>query len=128
MGVNHDMQTCEMQYFLYLQNFSWYKMNYLKKLGGRGQSDKGQDNSLGLTHLRKLFAEFRHPTRRATQEEQEYKLYNMIPLFCKVWSLAILTELSLFFKGKVCLLLICCYLNLCVIDKNLHVKSVWAKI
>ena len=96
MGVNHDVQTCEMQYILYLQNFSWHKMNYLKKLGGRGQSDKGQDNSLGLTHLRKLFAEFRHPTRRATQEEQEYKLYNMIPLFCKVRSIATLTLLSLY--------------------------------
>lgn len=42
------------------------------------------DMSLGLNHLRKLFAEFRHPNRRASQDEQEEKLYTMIPLFCKV--------------------------------------------
>jgi hypothetical protein len=42
------------------------------------------DMSLGLNHLRKLFAEFRHPNRKASQEEQEEKLYTMIPLFCKV--------------------------------------------
>lgn len=60
-------------------------MNYIKKLGTMGRSSADQrDHALGLTHLRKLFAEFRHPTRKATQEEQEYKLYNMIPLFVKV--------------------------------------------
>lgn len=63
-------------------------MNYIKKLGTMGRSSADQrDHALGLTHLRKLFAEFRHPTRKATQEEQEYKLYNMIPLFVKVPSL-----------------------------------------
>lgn len=62
------------------------KMNYIKKLGTMGRSSADQrDHALGLTHLRKLFAEFRHPTRKATQEEQEYKLYNMIPLFVKVF-------------------------------------------
>ena len=43
------------------------------------------DMSLGLNHLRKLFAEFRHPNRKASQEEQEEKLYTMIPLFCKTF-------------------------------------------
>ncbi|XP_056017801.1 WD repeat and FYVE domain-containing protein 3-like isoform X2 [Ostrea edulis] len=61
-------------------------MNYIKKLGaGMRPSADQKDYVLGLTHLRKLFAEFRHPTRKATQEEQEYKLYNMIPLFVKVF-------------------------------------------
>lgn len=45
------------------------------------------DMSLGLHHLRKLFAEFRHPSRKASQDEQEEKLYTMIPLFCKVLTL-----------------------------------------
>ncbi|KAK3103345.1 hypothetical protein FSP39_018631 [Pinctada imbricata] len=72
-------------------------MNYLKRLGGRSQPEpahKSQDHSLGLTHLRKLFAEFRHPSRRATQEEQEDKLYNMIPLFCKVFGEVQSTEMT----------------------------------
>ncbi|XP_061175428.1 WD repeat and FYVE domain-containing protein 3-like isoform X2 [Saccostrea echinata] len=61
-------------------------MNYIKKIGaGMRPSADQKDRVLGLTHLRKLFAEFRHPTRKATQEEQEYKLYNMIPLFVKVF-------------------------------------------
>ena len=43
-----------------------------------------QDNTLGLMHLRKLFAEFKHPAASASQKELEDKLYNMLPLFCKV--------------------------------------------
>jgi len=49
-----------------------------------GTKSKPQDSSLALTHLRKLFGEFRHPSKKATQEEQESKLYSMIPVFCKV--------------------------------------------
>ena len=47
-------------------------------------AQKPQDNALGLMHLRKLFAEFRHPSPTSTQKDQEDKLYNMLPLFCKV--------------------------------------------
>ena len=47
-------------------------------------SKPAQDNALGLMHLRKLFAEFRHPSPTSTQKDQEDKLYNMLPLFCKV--------------------------------------------
>lgn len=55
--------------------------NFIKKMmPGKHHTDM----SLGLNHLRKLFAEFRHPNRRASQDEQEEKLYTMIPLFCKV--------------------------------------------
>ncbi|XP_052069301.1 WD repeat and FYVE domain-containing protein 3-like isoform X1 [Mytilus californianus] len=55
--------------------------NFLKKM----MPGKHTDMSLGLNHLRKLFAEFRHPNRRASQDEQEEKLYTMIPLFCKTF-------------------------------------------
>ncbi|XP_050392525.2 WD repeat and FYVE domain-containing protein 3 [Patella vulgata] len=65
-------------------------MSFMKKLiGTKGSSDPNKsntpDNSLGLMHLRKLFAEFRHPSAKATQKDQEDKLYNMLPLFCKVF-------------------------------------------
>ena len=44
-----------------------------------------QDNALGLMHLRKLFSEFRQPASAgAGQHELEDRLYNMLPLFCKV--------------------------------------------
>ena len=65
-------------------------MSFMKKMlpprpgppvEGPGQTP---DTTLGLMHLRKLFAEFRHPTTKVTQKEQEDKLYNMLPLFCKV--------------------------------------------
>ena len=55
--------------------------NFIKKIIPGKQTS---DMNLGLNHLRRLFAEFRHPNRRASQEEQEEKLYTMIPLFCKV--------------------------------------------
>ena len=42
-----------------------------------------QDNTLGLMHLRKLFADFRQ-TQNCNQKELEGKLYCMLPLFCKV--------------------------------------------
>ncbi|KAJ8318937.1 hypothetical protein KUTeg_004028 [Tegillarca granosa] len=65
-------------------------MSFMKKLYGHYQNapdppKKSQDNILGLTHLRKLFAEFRHPSKKPSPKEQEDKLYNMIPLFCKVF-------------------------------------------
>jgi len=65
-------------------------MSFMKKLVGlKSVSDPArqshvQDNALGLMHLRKLFAEFRHPAPKATQKDQEDKLYTMLPLFCKV--------------------------------------------
>lgn len=72
-----------------------YVMDVMRKLmahgggprGGRGGSDAGsqvQDNSLGLMHLRKLFAELKQPPSGTTQTELENMLYNMLPLFCKV--------------------------------------------
>ncbi|XP_023930684.1 WD repeat and FYVE domain-containing protein 3 [Lingula anatina] len=66
-------------------------MNLMRKLVGQSArpgmevSQSNSDNSLGLTHLRKLFAEFRHPSTSYTSKDQEEKLYNMLPLFCKVF-------------------------------------------
>ena len=64
-------------------------MNFMRKVVGGNRSlavETGQhqpDNTLGLMHLRKLFADFRQ-TQNATQKELEEKLYCMLPLFCKV--------------------------------------------
>ena len=55
--------------------------------GGGASSDpahKAPDTSLGLMHLRKLFADFKHPVSDSTQRDQEDKLYKMLPIFCKV--------------------------------------------
>ena len=56
--------------------------------GGADSLQQSQDNTLGLMHLRKLFGEFRHPLPGASQKELEDKLYNMLPLFCKVNTVA----------------------------------------
>ena len=64
------------------------KLNLLSPQRGASnageQSQKPQDNMLALTHLKRLFGEFKTHSRKVTQEEQESKLYSMIPLFCKV--------------------------------------------
>lgn len=39
---------------------------------------------LGLMHLKKLFSEYTHPTHPLSDVEKDDKLYNMLPLFCKV--------------------------------------------
>lgn len=69
-------------------------MNIMRKLwvsggggGGGGSSGSsgspaangGQSISLGLMHLRKLFGEWAHAP-------SDDKIYNMLPLFCKVRS------------------------------------------
>lgn len=71
-------------------------MNLMRKLlvghQGRGDSaaaaeegpQSSQHTALGLMHLHKLFAELTHPAHPLTQQEQEQRLYNMLPLFCKV--------------------------------------------
>ena len=63
-------------------------MNLVRKFVSTNASDTGGgssgDNALSLTHLKKLFAEFKQPANNATVESQEKKFYNMLPLFCKV--------------------------------------------
>ncbi|XP_029841953.2 WD repeat and FYVE domain-containing protein 3 [Ixodes scapularis] len=70
-------------------------MNIMRKLlvghQGRGGAapeegaQSSQHTALGLMHLHKLFAELTHPAHPLTQQEQEQRLYNMLPLFCKVF-------------------------------------------
>lgn len=69
-------------------------MNIMRKLRGAGgvnaaaaqdeANSNPQHTALGLMHLKKLFSEFTHPTQPLTDKERDDKLYNMLPLFCKV--------------------------------------------
>ncbi|XP_034186854.1 WD repeat and FYVE domain containing 3 bchs isoform X3 [Osmia lignaria lignaria] len=77
-------------------------MNIMRKLrggtsvGGMGSSSTGslddctggtnpQHTALGLMHLKKLFSEYTHPPHPLSDAERDDKLYNMLPLFCKVF-------------------------------------------
>lgn len=71
----------------------WATMNLMRKLRGASSSassDAGEATGasshvqLGLMHLKKLFAEYTHPPQPLTDAEKDDKLYNMLPLFCKV--------------------------------------------
>lgn len=76
-------------------------MNIMRKLrgsnsvvgggsGGSGSIDDSaaganpQHTALGLMHLKKLFSEYTHPPHPLSEAEKDDKLYNMLPLFCKV--------------------------------------------
>lgn len=66
-------------------------MNIMRKLrsgsGGGGappSDDSSQHSALGVMHLKKLFAEFTHSVNHLNDKEKDDKLYNMLPLFCKV--------------------------------------------
>lgn len=72
-------------------------MNIMRKLRGSGGggavgngagSDDSNANSqhaaLGLMHLKKLFSEYTHSSQTMSEKEKDDKLYNMLPLFCKV--------------------------------------------
>lgn len=47
-------------------------------------TENAQHNQLGLMHLKKLFNEYTHPKEPLSESERDFKLYNMLPLFCKV--------------------------------------------
>lgn len=52
-----------------------------------GHTDSPPDSphtQLGLMHLKKLFNEYTHPKEPLNETERDFKLYNMLPLFCKV--------------------------------------------
>lgn len=68
-------------------------MNLMRKLRGATSSASTEPEGgpggashvqLGLMHLKKLFAEYTHPPQPLTEAEKDDKLYNMLPLFCKV--------------------------------------------
>ncbi|KAK9687946.1 hypothetical protein QE152_g35888 [Popillia japonica] len=74
-------------------------MNIVRKLrGGMSNSSTTSNNTdipenlpgsshtqLGLMHLKKLFSEYTHPIHPLSDIERDDKLYNMLPLFCKVF-------------------------------------------
>ncbi|XP_014261988.1 WD repeat and FYVE domain-containing protein 3 isoform X2 [Cimex lectularius] len=71
-------------------------MNIMRKLRGSaanvvntGAIDENNANTqhaaLGLMHLKKLFSEYTHPPQPLSEKEKDDKLYNMLPLFCKVF-------------------------------------------
>jgi hypothetical protein len=69
-------------------------MNIVRKFRAGGAStpsamqDEANSNpqhtALGLMHLKKLFSEYSHPSHPLSEKERDDKLYNMLPLFCKV--------------------------------------------
>ena len=61
-------------------------MNLMRKLMGTGHNltTSQSDPTLGIVHLKKMFEEFRTCSTSASQSAQEKKLYNMLPLFCRV--------------------------------------------
>ncbi|XP_066149954.1 WD repeat and FYVE domain-containing protein 3 [Euwallacea fornicatus] len=70
-------------------------MNIMRKLRNAGGStpasssesaaDSSTHTQLGLMHLKKLFLEYMHHSQPLTEQEKDDKLYNMLPLFCKVF-------------------------------------------
>lgn len=52
---------------------------------GSGIPPESPHTQLGLMHLKKLFAEYTaHLKETCNEAERDAKLYNMLPLFCKV--------------------------------------------
>ncbi|XP_059046581.1 WD repeat and FYVE domain-containing protein 3 [Achroia grisella] len=78
-------------------------MNLMRKLRGASASASSEaaeapssssHMQLGLMHLKKLFAEYTHPPQPLTEAEKDDKLYNMLPLFCKVFGTSPSSEMN----------------------------------
>lgn len=61
---------------------------YADDVASEEQEDAASEQhlALGLMHLKKLFSEYSYPSHPLSDTEKEDKLYNMLPLFCKVSS------------------------------------------
>lgn len=53
--------------------------------GNTTNMEQQQHLALGLMHLKKLCSELLYPAHPLSEDEREDKLYNMLPLFCKVF-------------------------------------------
>ena len=62
------------------------RLNKAVKTGDPEDGPLAQEKRLCLQHLRKLFLEYLHPREYISQEQQEKKLYQMLPLFLKVFT------------------------------------------
>ena len=51
-----------------------------------GNTYKPEQELLGLNHLKKLYIEYSTPVHPLTDQEKEFKLYSMLPLFCKIFN------------------------------------------
>jgi hypothetical protein len=81
-------------------------MNIVKKIRGSSVSnannnastgdENGTDsqNQLGLMHLKKLFNEYTHPKDPLSEQERDNKLYQMLPLFVKIFGSCHSNEMS----------------------------------
>ncbi|VVC89841.1 unnamed protein product [Leptidea sinapis] len=78
-------------------------MNLMRKLRGSSASTSSEPTEaanssshvqLGLMHLKKLFSEYTHPPQPLTEPEKDDKLYNMLPLFCKVFGSSPSTDMN----------------------------------
>ncbi|XP_063865461.1 WD repeat and FYVE domain-containing protein 3-like isoform X1 [Scylla paramamosain] len=83
-------------------------MNVMRKWWGSGSRVGGvlegldpanppaaqQHLALGLMHLKKLFSEYSIPPHPLSEAEKEDKLYNMLPLFCKVFGASPASDLQ----------------------------------
>lgn len=82
-------------------------MNLMRKLRGGSSSTESEGSAatgggpsthaqLGLMHLKKLFSEYAHPPQPLPDAEKDDKLYNMLPLFCKVIMLIFMIGLFIY--------------------------------
>nr|XP_029733035.1 LOW QUALITY PROTEIN: WD repeat and FYVE domain-containing protein 3-like [Aedes albopictus] len=53
--------------------------------GGSAGEDEKNARQLGIMHLRKLFGEFAHCKDTLAEKEKEFRIYNMLPLFIKMF-------------------------------------------
>lgn len=77
------------------------QQQWSSEVGGASGTASTNDNSpssqhvqLGLSHLKKLFAEYSHLKEPTTDLERDQKLYVMLPLFCKVFGSCHATDMS----------------------------------
>lgn len=56
--------------------------------------EQQQHLALGLMHLKKMFSELLYPAHPLSEDAREDKLYNMLPLFCKVFGACPSTDLQ----------------------------------
>lgn len=76
-------------------------MGIRRRPGTEMVSQSNQDDELSLSHLRRLFMEFRHSPTPMTVKEQEDALFSMLPLFCNIFSNSKVSSLTDKF-GDVC--------------------------